>query len=536
MVDYRQKSIEFLISIGFLIPVKDMELYHGRARKEGETGEWQVDPNFSNASNASGNHNVNGVNALATGAKDVATDFAEARTYEVRGKATPEVHRIYAENPNALIINRNFDVRKLTPEQQKMFYNALSWLSNYPLTQLAPVDFKYRKVARIVYDALKQELSNRGQSFVDNEIVDKVLADLSKIYPTIDKKIVVDIAGAMNARKLVSNNPEIAISKFALERSQSHRETMWIQDPKSKKYITCPLSTEYIASWVANNGIIGVSSKVSSATLDRDIKAVFLFDLDSVNTEKALGDKLHSIMEEFGAITEIVDDCVPNKSMEELLKYGTPEQIMATIRNNPRFEEYFALPAGVWEGFSVGEHTETTLRVFDGSFADSVPQEFLPFVRIALIAHDIGKGMAKQNRRNIKTENMLRSTELFKALGIPPQIQRLLAFVIGEAQSYTSDYYINNNLDAETKLLHRCIEVLQETLGRTPTDAEINGLMGVCKIIQNCDSAAYTQYAITRDKESGIYYKNHNPSFEENMEKPTDLARRRVRMKDPRTK
>ena len=101
---------------------------------------------------------------------------------------------------------------------------------------------------------------------------------------------------------------------------------------------------------------------------------------------------------------------------------------------------------------------------------------------------------------------------------------------------YTSAYFIWHNLDAENMLKERCFEVIQDAFDRQPTEAEVGGLVSICKVIQNCDSGAYTRYGVTRDKRRRVFHKNGNDRFTQSFHEPTDLKKRSQHLIDPKEK
>lgn len=75
----KYKALEVLKDVGLLIPLSELETYHGREWANDQTEEWEVDPTFSNGSNDSGNYNVNNRPTLYTAEHQVAQDFADKR-------------------------------------------------------------------------------------------------------------------------------------------------------------------------------------------------------------------------------------------------------------------------------------------------------------------------------------------------------------------------------------------------------------------------------------------------------------------------
>ena len=75
----RFRAIDTLKEVGLLVPITDVETFHGRVGTKEEAVEWAVDPSFANGSNDSGNYNVNNRPTLYSGDRDTAQDFADER-------------------------------------------------------------------------------------------------------------------------------------------------------------------------------------------------------------------------------------------------------------------------------------------------------------------------------------------------------------------------------------------------------------------------------------------------------------------------
>lgn len=73
------KALDTLKEVGLLVPLSELETYHGRVGSASEVGKWAVDPSFTNGGNDSGNNNVNHRPTLYTGEEKVAGNFAQER-------------------------------------------------------------------------------------------------------------------------------------------------------------------------------------------------------------------------------------------------------------------------------------------------------------------------------------------------------------------------------------------------------------------------------------------------------------------------
>ncbi len=131
----KYRALETLKSLGVVIPLGKLETYHGRAGHPDEAGQWEIDPNFRNGGNDSGNANVNARPTLYTAHESVARDFAQARVREksyALEVGTPEfeaeVHAIELHDTDAVVFNHNFSRENLSQAQQSEYYAALDKL------------------------------------------------------------------------------------------------------------------------------------------------------------------------------------------------------------------------------------------------------------------------------------------------------------------------------------------------------------------------------------------------------------------------
>jgi hypothetical protein len=120
----------------------------------------------------------------------------------------------------------------------------------------------------------------------------------------------------------------------------------------------------------------------------------------------------------------------------------------------------------------------------------------------------------------------------YDALDIPKPMQELMLFIINGSQDFTTDYYVNKNVVAEYMLKQKCNEKLMQCCGKSGEDM-VEGLASICKILQNCDSAAYTRYAVTKDKDTGVYYWNGNNTFTKGFKAPVGMKGQKTEFYSP---
>lgn len=525
-------AIEVLVKYGLIIPTSELTLYHGRVSEPEKVGEWSVNPNYTNANNDSGHSNLNSVNALSTSPDyNIAANYAMVEKMRHSGKK-PEVYEIVADSNDSFIINNfDFNMNNFSINEQKEIYDALSVLGNYGVIQLAPVDFEFRNYAKYVLDELYLVFKDKNGDYLSEEDVSSTFEKVKQTFPDADKKVVSDLAGSLNAKVMLLIKPSKTIEHFAVrkewdDRTKPEDKTRIEVVDHNGKSVVCPINLEYIAAWLANNNIIGISENMG-------FNNCLLFDLERINTKKAQGEKLQQIISEFGEISLMLENFSTDEDLNRFLRQTSPLEIIAVMESNPEIKNLLDAPAGVWEGFSIGEHTETTLRVYEESFERTLPKELAPFIKMAMVCHDIGKGVA-ESRETMHSETQKRAKPILNYFGVSKEIQELLLFAIDEAQVYTSAYFIKQNISAEKMLKERCAEVIYEAFGKEPTEAEIDGLTSICKVIQNCDSGAYTRYGVTRDRKRRVFHKNGNDMFTKSFHKPTDLKKANQHMIDPK--
>lgn len=530
------KSINFLQEIGLLVPVSQLDLYHGRAKSSNETEEWSVNPDFDNSGNITGNYNVNKISALNTDTYEVAQEFAEART--LFSSSTPEVKKIISSDPHAMIIDLSsyYEIFQNTnkPITQKFRNKAQKAIASLIPLQIksSPLPFDNR------YDLNNikpHDIVANGNPLVFENKINDIAKQLNK-----SPELVRQLAGILNTRCfLESTGPEnfgVLISHL-------------LDDKSSVKVASelAPISQDFLVSFMKENHIIGVKRAVNSVTIGKTIEPVVFFDLEKVNTEQQLSKQRQEENRLFGAVTirviEQWHDQLEAKNHSDFLDFiindhmATPEQIMTKARQVGNFEQIFASDAGNWEKFTIGEHTETVLRIFDQSYADNLPVDVLPIMKLVILTHDIGKAEAikQEDKKNQHHHNKVMAGKFLSEAKVDQATIDLIIGIIGDAQILTTQAFIRGNSKAEKSLRQYSIMLAKNfNQGKALSDQEITaqarGIYNMCLILQTCDSAAYTDMAVTRNEKTGIYYKNY-PSFNQSFESKTNSFNRQIKFK-----
>lgn len=541
------EAIENLERIGIFTPMSNLELYHGRD-PNGDKEEWSVKSDFSNSGNNTGNWNINKINALNTGDFVTARDFATERRVlkfhepweegakedrrRIRSGEIPiEVHRIISSDPNAIII----DLNKASKERENITKSIAPLLP--AVLEASPVDFEYRETLPLLLRTLKEDFNITNKSFIGKEEIPQILQRLkerirnsSNPLAIIDEKLVTHIAGGINSLFLLKCSFPNLIDRYAFHEEDTLKQSIETKSGKTMTY-ELPFNRDYIARFIRSNHIVGIKTTADSATLDRNISNTILVDLTKINTVDQVREKEDSFEKVFGDLSNEMDKSLESSKSHPLVKllsenyFATPKEILEEAKKVKGFENLFDADAGNWEGFTLGEHTETVLRMFDETFADVLPAKLLPVMRLALLTHDLGKPEAERQgkKKEQKQFNLIEGKKFLEELRIEKNLQTLILGMIGEGQELTSEIFVKKKKES-SKLMAFSKNLLESVRGdKKPVKFDdMRAIYYMAFILQNSDSGAYTDYGTTR--RSGFMFRN-NPSFNDSF-KNNSLDRR----------
>src|SRR5579859_5928554 len=508
----RYRALHTLQDLGMLIPLNEVETFHGRVGRDGEA-EWAIDPTFANGGNDSGNANVNSRPTLYTGEREVAEDFADRRLQisaktlyrssfisrvsnytaeqrrswlgrlnrearkrweamtpaqqDVYGKPQDltldnldselrvrtealrlerdssedekrqafegavaglraEVHAIVSADSDATIYNNEFSPDSLDEGQRTRYEEALHALL-INLTAGSPVGFNDRGAIKLFSDAIR---GMNAALLPSSEIPD--LAHKAGL----DERVVTQLVGAYNAMRIAGVQPGYLIKLLTHNEGDFVTENLVIGDTRQDVVI----NLEYVQRYLRMAHIVGVRQKVDSFTLNRTITSISLFDLEKVTTPGFLEKQQQSTLRRLGGLATSFSETLPAenraKPLLQLLRhpYARPEQLVEAAQQVDGYREIFDGDAGNWEGFTLAEHTETVLRNFDENYADTLPVDMLPIMRLAILAHDVGKpgAVANGEKHKQKDYNAAQAKDFFDKLHIDDRLQAVLLTLIGD--------------------------------------------------------------------------------------------------------
>lgn len=592
----RYRAIETLVELGQLIPLDEIETYHGRIAPANDENEWVVDPSFANGGNDSGNYNVNKRPTLYSGYHKIASDFAEARlepfvrkeyekSLETKVSSLPaqqlqalqagaddqsvkwyrtlssdaqlleqslpeeerqgieanaassvnrrlkiEIHNIISQDADAKIIDFNFNPNDLDEDNKQKYIQALRSLL-LPVTEGSPVSFDQQGAPARLIKAINERQKKSPLMFE---------ADVEELARASgnDRQVTMQLAGAFNARTLAQTSPV-----YLAYRLLSKSEDLILEENNiSGEVAQYPLNLEYVGQFLRKAHIVGAKTGVWSATLERNIQTVSFFDLEKVTTEKALDAKRTAMRSKLGGLATEMSELLGVKPAHEqpnlirLLSdaHIKPEKLVEAAKQVESYAQIFEADAGNWEGFTLAEHTETVLRNFDENYADDLPVEYLAPMRLAILAHDIGKPIAaaEGTKHLQKKYNVAQADDFFNKLNIDKKMKQLLLRVIGDGAELAFQIDVRHGgQPAETAMNRLADQAVHEfTGGEVVSDAQRQSFIEMCKILQICDGGAYTSMAVTRGRRGMGRYRNA-PSFNQSFAQPVGLGKHAIRLR-----
>lgn len=174
------------------------------------------------------------------------------------------------------------------------------------------------------------------------------------------------------------------------------------------------------------------------------------------------------------------------------------------------------------------------LRNFDESYADKMPVELLAPMRLAILAHDVGKPIAAAEgaKHRQKDYNVAQAVDFLTKLGIDERRKALLVAVIGDGDELAFQIDVRKAGEpAETAMRELAVKTLQDFNHTSEvTDAQIESFTEMCRMLQICDGGAYTSMAITRSTIGRGRYRNA-PSFNGSFAQPLGFGKRTIRLR-----
>ena len=378
----------------------------------------------------------------------------------------------------------------------------------------------------LIFPILKQRDSGAKSRLIDSNeetnLVEEMAKEADRLNKNVDKTMLGNIATsyirARNTKYLLQTMPEKA---FAPVGNNGHSTEIG-----GKSY---GINSNLLVAWAMNNKIAGIEFDVISVNAGGKIRVVQIINAPQVLTERNYGEYMQSMMKLEG-IGKSRFSNIFNKDVDEFIRTANGEELVEFVSQDKACQELYNKSAKLWEGWTVGQHTASVIDFFNRYYADALPENLHSVMKLAILAHDIGKGVTEKGGDHHKTSLKL-VDNLFKSLNVERKfgkvdIQRIVKFIIGKSQMYTSQILLQEQKDEKDKAFYDkslignfnydCKSILTQAFGGTPTKDEIDLLRNMCLILQFCDSGAYTYYA--KVKEGNKYVSGGNARFTKSFE------------------
>ncbi len=504
----KKQAMEKLCSFGIARRMRDQDLYHGRAS---DGGAWQVDPYFDNGGNATNNRNINSIAALNAGSQETARDFGIARAQR---KQTPyySVHKIVAENPDAYIIDADAMRTENYSDLQRQDI-AQTIQETLPGLSDACV-FSFQDGKSLNQQALRQ-LEKRQYHASEAPQIARLL--------NISEAGAMQIIGAFNASIALCHNPSRTLLRYVSSQSESPREK------------EMPINRDYIARWAEDMNIIGTCYSLDSATLGRELETYQFFSLDKIGTQEQMEQERTARARKLGRAAWRTAAMLMRNERErghrddvltllEADQFAPSRQVVEKAKEaGPRYRQLFESPCGVWEGYTLQQHTETALDIFDKSQGDKLPASLYTLGRIALVTHDLGKPIAAA--RGDKTQqhrfNASEASGFLRDIGCSQEMIRSVTHLITDGMRYVSDDLLAGRRDREKhdRAMIYCQDIAHEiSNGQGADTVDAEAIYQLCRGLVTADGGAYSTYSTTREgiithRNSGGSRGQFDPSF-----------------------
>ncbi len=610
----KYRALDTLKEVGLLIPLSELETFHGRVASADEEAEWSVDPSFANGRNDSGNYNVNSRPTLYSGDKTTAQDFADERAgfpnmylsslvkrvnnytaeenvgrlerqnarmkklweeevakgdkyspapesptvwtmhellansslvealhlrdslgqkaYEdfkqqFANQRRTEVHEIVTADTDATVLDLSFDETKLDDEALEKYKHALQVLA-LPITEGSPVSFNDRDTPQPFAAAVKK---------LNKNLV--LISDVAEVASQagIDERVALQLGSAYNSRLIGLVKPSYLVNELIKHSTDIFTVSLEVDGERQEM----PINLEYVQRFLREAHIVGVKQKVISTTINREIYSVSLFELEKVTTTKGLEREKQATWQKLGGMVTALSqfsgaELYSNQPLLRLLEdvYTKPNKLIEAARMVDGYDTIFDGDVGNWEGFTLAEHTETVLRNFDENYADNLPVELLAPMRLAILAHDVGKpaATARGEKHKQKEYNVAQADDFLSKLGVDERLKGLLLAVIGDGEELAFQIEVRGAGEPAQKAM---VELATKTLSHfygseNVSDEQITSFIEMCKILQVCDGGAYTSMAITNRSGDGKGHHRNAPSFNGSFAQPVDFGKRSIRL------
>lgn len=513
----RYQAIQELVDLGVLQPLSDEKLFHGRSSPAELRGSWRVRTDFSNAGDDTGNRNANKIPVLYTGSFEVARDYAKARA--LRSQDQPEVYEISSTNDDAMVFLMSAVRTKgsNSPDDRRRKIAAIEKL--LPIGAEGVIDWRERAELPVIKERFAEIATKHRSSFL---IPPEAYEGEGDTLKTLLRRY--------NSRVMfMSGNAE-----FMMWNLLQNKELIDVNDGQYE------IDRQYIAQFAKNANIVGVEEGAISGTLgNKTISITSIIDLYSVNPKVVIEDDRRKKRQIFDRASQIFGKGIDQLSNVELRNVlldpsSTPKQLVevASRVDGGKYGQLYRMDAGNWEGYTLGEHTETVLRNFEENFAQEMPVGVLAAFRLVMLVHDLGKPMATADGEKVQQAryNKYFADQFIQDIGMDYRLGSFLVTMATDGLAAMSKYKLSGSDESLNNLIS-FLKSQENILGANNIISPYAYDIMLERIFES-DSGAYTSMARTR--RDGVYYRNPG-QFDGSFKHPkSDLAGDRLLWRDRR--
>ena len=266
----KEKYLNYLVKIGFLIKYNNLELYHGRCEKEGES--WQVRSDIDNSFNVT-RDNIMGIPCLCVASYDVAQSYASGTSLGGRtGKM--KVYKVVCLDDVSFVINESFDIDKFSGKDRLKFIQEMQAFAQGALRSYCN---KLENGSSILQE-ITASLNKEDCIYQKDE--DRIIDDLN-VKGYLDKEVIKKVCGAINSNSVFIKDPIQSSSRYVF--GKQDERTVGVN--KNNKFT---LNQDLVSLIMKKNNIIGLKKK-NRAGFDQNI--VYVFNMAKVQAFEANIDK-----------------------------------------------------------------------------------------------------------------------------------------------------------------------------------------------------------------------------------------------------
>ncbi len=266
----RQKRLNFLKKVGFLIRYNDLELYHGRSSFAEE--DWCVRTDVDNSHSANAN-NIMSVPCLCVASYCVAESYARGTSLDGRA-GTMKIHEIVSIDDESLIINQKFNPNKLTEAESIKFFQAIKGVTSGVLKNL----FAQSEDALWIISKLRE--ISREFHLIEESKEKEIFQMFCKENPTLCMETAQQVVGAINTQLYFQYFPVMMASNHVFD-DKDHQKFMNAGGGRFR------LNQDYLRCLFDKNNIIAIEKKKFSGSSDH---IVYVFNLSKVQDAEKLQD------------------------------------------------------------------------------------------------------------------------------------------------------------------------------------------------------------------------------------------------------